>query len=252
MKRHLDSIGQRFLRGIGFELVRYPRQYKDLDKLSKEIYQSVHEFTMTSSQRIYALVEAVKYIVKYEIQGEIVECGVWKGGSSMAVAMALRALGTEERQLYLYDTFAGMSRPSDFDVTISGKLPERELARTDVTRRAPGQLASPVEEVRKNLRSTGYPEEKLRFIQGKVEDTIPDRVPEKIALLRLDTDWYESTRHELIHLFPRLSKRGVLIIDDYGYWQGARRAVDEYIEENDIHIFLSRIDHAGRIAIKMR
>jgi O-methyltransferase len=84
-----------------------------------------------------------------------------------------------------------------------------------------------------------------------VEDTIPNNIPEKIAILRLDTDWYESTRHELVHLFPRLSPYGVLIIDDYGCWQGAKKAVDEYISENNLRIFLSRIDSTGRIAIKL-
>jgi hypothetical protein len=86
---------------------------------------------------------------------------------------------------------------------------------------------------------------------GKVEDTIPADIPEKIALLRLDTDWYESTKHELIHLFPRLQKGGVLIIDDYGFWKGARKAVDEYFAENNIQILLNRIDDTGRMAIKL-
>ena len=97
---------------------------------------------------------------------------------------------------------------------------------------------------------SGYPAEKIQYIKGKVEDTIPQQVPEEIALLRLDTDWYESTRHELIHLFPRLVKGGILIIDDYGYWKGARRAVDEYFEENKVQILLSRMDETGRIAVK--
>ena len=71
-----------------------------------------------------------------------------------------------------------------------------------------------------------------------------------LPFLRLDTDWYKSTKHELIHLFPKISKGGVLIIDDYGFWQGAKQAVDEYISENNIKILLNRIDHTGRIAIK--
>jgi len=92
----------------------------------------------------------------------------------------------------------------------------------------------------------------MHFIKGRVEETIPNAAPEQIALLRLDTDWYESTRHELIHLFPRLTHGGVLIIDDYGYWQGARKAVDEYIEENKLSILLARIDSTARMAVVMR
>ncbi len=98
--------------------------------------------------------------------------------------------------------------------------------------------------------STGYKKEKVHFIKGKVEETIPKNIPKEIALLRLDTDWYESTKHELTHLFPLLKPNGVLIIDDYGHWEGVRKAVDEYISDNNIHILLNRIDYSGRIAVK--
>ena len=93
--------------------------------------------------------------------------------------------------------------------------------------------------------SLGSGPERIHFVEGKVEDTIPAHAPERIALLRLDTDWYESTRHELEHLYPRLSRGGVLIIDDYGHWQGARQAVDEYF--GDAHAaLLNRIDYTAR------
>jgi O-methyltransferase len=108
-----------------------------------------------------------------------------------------------------------------------------------------------LDEVRRNVGEMGYPGEKLHFVQGKVEDTIPGSAPEQIALLRLDTDWYESTRHELIHLYPRLSAGGVLIVDDYGHWQGSRRAVDEWIAQAGVRILLNRIDYTGRVAVKV-
>jgi O-methyltransferase len=101
------------------------------------------------------------------------------------------------------------------------------------------------------IESTAYPSEKVHYIKGMVEQTIPEFVPKKIALLRLDTDWYESTKHELEHLFPRLSKGGVLIIDDYGHWQGARKAVEEYLKKNDVKILLNRIDYTGRMGVKI-
>jgi hypothetical protein len=84
-----------------------------------------------------------------------------------------------------------------------------------------------------------------------VEDSIPSTIPEKISLLRMDTDWYESTKHELGHLFPRLSKGGIFILDDYGHWKGARKAADEFFENHKINIFLSRVDYTGRIAVKL-
>src|SRR5690606_24776929 len=101
-----------------------------------------------------------------------------------------------------------------------------------------------------NMVSTGYPMERCHFVEGKVEDTIPATVPDRISLLRLDTDWYESTRHELEHLWPLLQPGGVLIIDDYGHFEGARKAVDEYFLDRSDAPLLNRIDYTGRIAIK--
>ncbi len=101
-----------------------------------------------------------------------------------------------------------------------------------------------------NLAATGYDAQRLHYVKGKVEDTIPSAAPEQIAILRLDTDWYASTRHELEHLYPRLARGGVLIIDDYGHWEGARRAVDEYFATQQVAILLNRLDQTGRIAIK--
>ena len=99
--------------------------------------------------------------------------------------------------------------------------------------------------------STGYDKSKIHLVKGKVEETIPKTLPERIALLRLDTDWYASTKHEMLHLFPRLVPGGVLILDDYGSWLGARKAVDEYIAENKVKIFLCRVDNSGRVAVKL-
>ena len=82
------------------------------------------------------------------------------------------------------------------------------------------------------LHGTGYPPERIHFVRGPVEETLPAGAPDEIALLRLDTDWYESTRHELEHLYPRLAAGGVLLVDDYGHWEGARKAVDEYFADH--------------------
>jgi O-methyltransferase len=108
-----------------------------------------------------------------------------------------------------------------------------------------------LDDVRANLAFTSYPADRVRFIRGKVEDTLPREAPHTIAILRLDTDWYVSTRHELIHLYPKLAVGGVLIIDDYGSWEGARKAVDEFIDDNRLPILLQRIDPTGRISVKL-
>lgn len=220
----------------------------DFDTQTRDLYRAVQKYTMTSKERVFALRQSVEYLVRCQVPGDIVECGVWKGGSMMAVALTLKALG-EKRRLHLFDTFEGMSEPSPVDQTFRGEAAGQLLANAPKETSAIwayGGLA----EVRQNLLGTGYDPELVTFVQGKVEDTLPQNAPQQIALLRLDTDWYESTRHELIHLYPRLSVGGVLIIDDYGHWQGARKAVDEYIREKSLRVLLHRIDYTGRSCIK--
>ncbi len=189
-------------------------------------------------------------MIENGIEGDFVECGVWKGGSMLAVAETLQKLNDQSRSLHLFDTFAGMTEPSDVDVAYTGKPSLGRFRRLNGRSNGSDWCNAPLEEVRDVLHQSGYPEEKIKFVKGKVEDTIPDDAPERIGLLRLDTDWYESTRHELVHLFPRLSPGGVLIIDDYGHWMGARKAVDEYLDQNGITLFLNRIDYTCRLGIK--
>ena len=231
---------------------RNPTIPYDYEDLHKSIYSQVEEYTMTSPDRIYSAIEAVKHIVKHEIEGDIVECGVYKGGSSMAMALSLTEFGDQNRNLYLYDTYAGMSTPTDEDVSIGGGAAEGKFQKNEMPKiEGSDWCYSPLEEVERNLGKVNYPMDKIHFVKGKVEDTIPKTIPEKIALLRLDTDWYESTKHELEQLFPRLVPNGILIIDDYGHWQGAKKAVDEYILKNNLNLFLSRIDYTGRLAVKL-
>ncbi|MBE3092251.1 MAG: class I SAM-dependent methyltransferase [Actinobacteria bacterium] len=223
----------------------------DMDEGFKEVYEKCKDYTMTSIERMYALYKAVEYIVNLKIPGDFVECGVWKGGSSMVMAYTLLKMKETNRKIYLYDTFRGMTKPTEKDRRISDSLSMIEkwgkLQRNNYTNWA----FSSLNEVKNNMSSTGYPLKKIVYIEGKVEDTIPSKVPSHISLLRLDTDWYESTYHELNYLFPLLTKGGVLIIDDYGYWAGAKEAVDKYFGNKNIVILLNRIDQTGRLGIKL-
>jgi len=204
---------------------------------------------MTSPERIVALIQAVEHVVQSGIPGDIVECGVWKGGSMMAAIFSLMRLGDLGRTVRLYDTFDGMPPPAEIDRDFAGRSAEEQMRTEDRGSSFIWCLAA-LESVKRNVLSTGYPAHRIHFIQGRVEETIPHQVPERIAVLRLDTDWYESTRHELIHLYPRLEPGGVLIIDDYGHWQGARRATDEFLAGLAIRPLLCRIDFTGRLAVK--
>src|SRR5262249_10159363 len=152
-------------------------------------------------------------------------------------------------QLYLYDTFEGMTKPTELDKSYDGAAASDQLK--SVPERTGVWCYAQLDEVRANLLSTSYPTEHLHFIRGRVEDTIPTQVPPQIALLRLDTDWYESTRHELEHLYPLLSHGGVIIIDDYGHWQGAKKATDEFFNAMRTPILFNRLDYTGRIAVKL-
>ena len=248
----VKKLIQLITRRLGYDLVRMGRNGypPDFSPANIEICRTVWPYTMTTSERVNALVDAVRYVVANRIEGALVECGVWKGGSAMAMVLALKELGDESRDIYLYDTFSGMSAPNEKDVSLEGHMATEEFSRRKRTEDSSDWCASSLQEVRANVLSTGYREEKITFVEGKVEATIPKIIPDKIALLRLDTDWYESTKHELVHLFPLVQPNGVVIIDDYGHWQGARDAVDEYFAENRVCFLLNRIDYSGRVGIK--
>ena len=221
--------------------------YSDFTMAEQRIVDSVKTYTMTSPERIVSLIRAINYVEENNIQGSIVECGVWKGGSMMA---ALLAMKEQRRKIYLYDTFEGMSEPTKDDESYKNEsAKEAFLNKDDYWKRI--ECYSTLKEVEHNIYSLGYPKNEINFIQGKVEETIPGTIPEKIAVLRLDTDWYESTMHEMVHLFPKLVQGGVIIIDDYGHWKGCKKAVDEYVSENNIKLLLNRIDYTGRIGIKL-
>ncbi len=223
-----------------------------LDEGTLEIIERTRGVTMTTWPRIAALVDAVRHCHRRGIEGAFVECGVWRGGSALAMILALQQLGAEDRDVCLYDTFTGMTEPGEHDTSPYGGSPTDLTAASgsEAWRLIFGPQSFSEAGVRDLLTATGYPPERLRLVAGPVESTIPDQAPERISLLRLDTDWYESTRHELAHLYPRLQQGGVLIIDDYGHWQGARRAVDEYFDSAADRPLLSRIDYTARMAVR--
>jgi hypothetical protein len=223
--------------------------FPDLSDDDKKLIKFVSDYTMTSVARQVALINAVRYVLKNNLEGDFTECGVWRGGSSMIMAELL-AQNQSNKKLYMYDTYDGMSEPTKDDVDILGKTAEELLKQREKNASDFIWAYATIEDVKNNLAKTKLNPEQLIYVKGKVEDTIPENAPEKICILRLDTDWYESTYHELKHLYPRLVSGGVLIIDDYGHWQGAKKAVDKYIEENQLRVFMMRADYTGRIIVK--
>ncbi len=237
------SLKRRF--GRSKVALRLEENYPDI--VEPEFHAAMElcrEASMTSIERLYALFAATRYVVTAGIPGAFVECGVWKGGSVMMMAATLRSLGVVDRDLHLFDTFTGMPEPGDKDVDYAG------ASMREVAKAIPDWLKAGMEEVRANVARTGYPMARFHFVLGDVLETLPTQAPAEVALLRLDTDWYKSTAHELAHLFPRLVRRGVLIIDDYGHFRGVREAVDDFLARQPERYLLQRIDYAARLLIK--
>jgi O-methyltransferase len=217
------------------------------DRESRQTIRSVKSRTMTAPEKLYALILATRYVADHPIPGAIVECGVWRGGSMQAAARTLLARGVTDRDLHLFDTFEGMPPPTERDRRPDGKLAADMLATRPKTRKV--WAVASLDDVRAGMAETGYPAARLHFHPGLVEETVPAQAPDHIAILRLDTDWYESTRHELEHLYDRVTSGGVIIFDDYGFWQGARQAVDEFLNRTGERLLLLPMA-SGRITVK--
>lgn len=214
------------------------------------IWEVVKPFTMTSAERGFALWQAVNHVIDTKIPGAFVECGVWKGGSAMIMALTLVQRGVANRQIILFDTFDGMTPPAAVDVDRNGHHAAALMQGAQGERIAElVQARASLQEVQSAMHSTGYDPRLIRYVVGDVCATLPRTQTLRIALLRLDTDFYDSTLAELQQLYPRVSEGASIILDDYGHWQGARQAVDDYFAAPQTGAkppMLWPIDYTGR------
>jgi O-methyltransferase len=239
--------GQQARRAARPDRLRVSQHYDDA---ANDLIARVQPRTMTSPEKIYPLIQAVRYVVAAGIEGDFVEAGVWRGGSMQAIAWTLLAAGVDDRELHLFDTFEGMPPPGQHDRrTRDGATAEALLEQHDQSHRVWAYAS--LEDVSEGMAETAYPSERVHLVRGMVEETIPAHAPDRIAVLRLDTDWYASTKHGLEHLYPRLVPGGVLLLDDYGAWEGARKATEEYLASIDDELLLLPMAE-GRIAVKPR
>lgn len=237
MKRLLQQLA----RQLGY---RVERLYgPDITPEQRHMIERVRPWTTTGDDAILALIEATRYVEASRLSGAYVECGVWRGGSLLAIASELRRLGVNDRDLYGFDTFTGMTAPTSADVRYDGRSATDPASMNLYDAPSPEQVAALVT-------TSGYHSAHVHMVAGPVEETLPAQAPDQIALLRLDTDWHASTLHELTMLYPRLARGGVLIVDDYGHWKGARQAVDEYFATIDRAPLLMRVDYSVRICVK--
>ena len=232
------------LKSKGWGLVPPQTYLIDLEEDFKRIWEEISPYTMISPERGYAICQALDYLEKNRIEGDIVECGVWRGGACMLAARIILERNYGKRKFRLYDTFEGMTEPTGEDVIAASGQPVSE-------RDPEGWWAVSREEVKANLLSTGYDEALVELVKGDVCKTLENPVcRRKIALLRLDTDWYESTKKEMEVLYPELNRGGVLLLDDYGHFRGAAKGVDEYFTSLGVNPLLQRVDYTGRLYIK--
>jgi O-methyltransferase len=201
------------------------------------LYRRVRKLTMCSNARLRGLHRAVRHVVAHSIPGDVVECGAARGGSAALMGLTLRQLGADERTLWVFDTFEGLPPPSAED-------PDYEIA-------APytGSCAGSFEEVTQAFRRLGIAEHS-RLVKGLYEHTLAAAPVERIAVLHIDADWYLSVRCCLDSLYDKVVPGGVIQFDDYGWWQGARKAVDEFFAARSLAPGLLRLDYAGRQFVK--
>ena len=221
----------------------------EADEFDLETIRLARQISMQSYERLWALINATKYVALNNIPGDFVECGVYKGGSALVIARTLNRYQVLDRKIYLYDTYEGMTEPKEIDKRISSKTPAINYL-NDPAKKDKVLAYASFESVTKILDSLDYPKSNFILIKGDVSETLLKVLPTNIALLRLDTDWYESSLAELEILYPLVVRKGIIIIDDYGHWSGAKQAVDDYLELNKINPLMNYIDYAGRLWTK--
>lgn len=201
-----------------------------------QLYRQVRSSTMCSNARLRGLYRALHYVVSDNIAGDVVECGTAQGGSAALMALTLRQLGSQ-RKLWLFDTFEGLPAPTSED-------PDFELADLFT-----GTCVGTLHEVRELFRRLEVLED-VEFVKGLFQEVLPVTLVPPISVLHIDGDWYESVKVCLDFLYDRVVPYGVIQFDDYGYWKGARKAVDEFFEQRGIQVPLTRLDYSGRFLIK--
>ncbi len=240
----IGRLVNKVFKPFGYQLIKKNSELKFPIEINKDEREFISEIlcpmdgdrnlvplSMVSVKRLWAVISATKYLVENDIDGDMVECGVWRGGCSIAIARTLKKLDSNKK-VYLFDTFEGMTKPTTFDRNALTKdLAIKKFNRLQKENHNNWCYAS-LDDVKNSFMKYDLMD-KAFFIKGDVNTTLNDlkNLPEKISLLRLDTDWYESTKKELDILYPLLQPKGVLMVDDYGHWEGAKKAVDEYIRK---------------------
>lgn len=251
MKKILKKILLNF--NISVSKLHPERQYPiELEEDEKNFIEfiSKNELSMCSKEKLVSTLLSCKNVVKNNISGDFVECGVWRGGNSLIAAFIFNKYQSNKK-IYLFDTFEGMTPPTEDEFHLLSKKKSINTFQ-EYKNKSIQWCGASIDEVKKNFKNLNLLNENIIFIKGDVSQTLMkyNKNIQKISVLRLDTDFYESTKIELKYLYPKVETSGLIILDDYGHWSGSKKAVDEFFEVNNIHPFLIPIDYAARIMIK--
>tara|TARA_Y100001970_G_C14121121_1_gene796348 strand:+ start:335 stop:1105 length:771 start_codon:yes stop_codon:yes gene_type:complete len=222
---------------------RYFDSVTEISDNEKKILEKISEIALSSVANQWSIIQSLKHIKEKNIPGEVVECGVYKGGSLILICLIAQMLELK-KEIIGYDTFEnGFDSISEFDLSAKGK----KIEKLSFEKNFFPTVNEVLNIIKKfNIDSNFYP----KLVKGKTQDTLllDENVPDSISFLRLDTDIYEPTADQLDKLYPKLSSGGILHIDDYGHCPGVKKAVDEYFV--DKKIWLHRIDYTCRLLIK--
>jgi O-methyltransferase len=233
--KKIKSVLQLFLSKFGYKIIN-KNNLEDCIPIEASIHEvdlinNVKNFSMTDLKNLYLSTQAVKYVFEKNIEGDIVECGVWRGGN-IIIFKSLCKKYKLRKKIFAFDTFEGMTTSTKIDLTHKGEKASDLLKKSSITKNYGDNIwcYASLDDVKKNIVNLAGSIANINFIKGDVCETlkVTSNLPKKISILRLDTDFYESTKIELETLYPLLQEGGLLIIDDYGYWKGSKKAVDEY------------------------
>lgn len=262
----MKKTANKFLKNFGIQVTRYRKVPKMLGyELEEEAVANiaiVRKNTMLSYPRLTCLFNQVAFCEKNSIEGAFVECGVWKGGAIGLMALANLKYGKVKRDLHLFDAFDDICEP---DAEKDKGVAFEELEQLGFKHKMAGKLIpikgiyagigghGTIEECEKLLlEKIKYPKNNIIFHKGWFQNTLPLNASKigPIAILRLDGDWYASTKVCLENLFDQVVSGGFVIIDDYGHYEGCKKAVDEFIHEKKLNVFLHFVDYTCRYWIK--
>lgn len=221
----------------------FPVEFGDFEKRLIEQIRN-NALTMVSDERLFSTIAATKYAIESGIKGDFVECGVWRGGNAFAAASIFQHYKSDKK-VYLYDTFSAFYDIAETKSDVDDPYHIPGIERQSLV----NTMGDSFDDVKNRFKKYGL-DGICIFVKGDVAKTLlSDNKPLKISVLRLDTDWYNSTLAELVNLYPRVSIGGVLMIDDYGHCESARKATDDYFEGKRKPLF-QYIDYTGRLSIK--